>query len=151
MIALPEPAKYFQVVWEIVRQVPYGQVTTFKQIGEMIPPPAGVEAEDYVRLGARWVGDALNAVSIPDEPTVPWHRVINSRGSISLPEASQGAALQRGRLRAEGMEFDARDRVDFDRCGWEGPEAAWTTAHGLLPARSLRKPPNDAPQQMSLF
>ncbi len=151
MIPIPEPAEYFRTVWEIVRQVPTGQVTTFKQIAEMIPPPAGIDEDDYVKVGPRWVGDALNAVSIPDEPTVPWHRVINSRGSISLPELSEGAALQRGRLIAEGVEFDAKERVDFGRYGWEGPENAWVEANGLRPARSLRKNADQGPQQLSLF
>jgi methylated-DNA-protein-cysteine methyltransferase related protein len=151
MITLPDPAPFFRVAWEIVRQVPYGQVTTFKQIAEMIPTPPGVEADDYAKLGARWVGDAMNAVSIPDEPTVPWHRVINSKGGISLPETSKGAALQRARLLAEGVEFDSKERIDFDRFGWEGADRAWVETNGLLPSRSLRKPADDAPQQMSLF
>lgn len=43
----------------------------------------------------------MNAVSRVDEPTVPWHRVINSKGGISLPENSKSAAIQRARLRAE--------------------------------------------------
>lgn len=153
MVTLPDPAPYFRTVWEIVKQVPYGQVTTFKQIAEMIPTPKGVERDDYAKLGARWVGDAMNAVSIPDEPSVPWHRVINSKGTISLPPDSKGAALQRARLREEQVEFDAKERIDLNQFGWNGADLEWVTANGLIPAKPLRKPADDAdtPQQMSLF
>jgi methylated-DNA-protein-cysteine methyltransferase-like protein len=148
MVNLPDPLPFFRTVWLIVQQVPPGQVTTFSQIARMIPPPPGVEADDYARLGARWVGDAMNAVSIPDDARVPWHRVINSRGTISLPERSRGAALQRERLLAEGIVFDAADRVDFERFGWDGGDPAWAQARGLLPARSLRSGHGG---QMTLF
>jgi len=155
MLTLPNPVPYFALVWDIVRQTARGEVTTFKQIAEMIPTPDGVEADDYAKLGARWVGDAMNAVSFVDEKSVPWHRVINSKGTISLPERSPAAALQRARLREEGIEFDAKDRIDFIRFGWAGPPSAWIESMGLLPPRSLRpiaaQSDDDAPQQLNLF
>jgi methylated-DNA-protein-cysteine methyltransferase-like protein len=89
-IILPDRAGFYALVWEIVKQIPPGRVTTFSQVASMIPPPAGVDPEDYARLGARWVGDALNRVSLVDDPSVPWHRVINVRGMSSLPENSRG-------------------------------------------------------------
>lgn len=148
---LPDPLTFYRIVWEIVRQIPEGRVATYGQIAAMIPPPDGLEQGEYDRLGARWVGNAMNAVSDVDDPSVPWHRVINSRGGISLPPESKSAAVQRGRLRAEGVEFDAHERVDLDTYGWEGPDAAWLDERGLLPPRSLRKPPPQGPQQLSLF
>ena len=84
MINLPDPVPYYRLVWEIVRQVPAGKVTTFGQIASMIPPPDGIEMDDYAKLGARWVGDAMNRVSTIDDPDVPWHRVINAKGINSL-------------------------------------------------------------------
>jgi len=152
MLNLPDPAPYFRTVWSIVQQVPPGLVTTFRQIATMIPTPPGVEADDYAKLGARWVGDAMNAVSFPDEPTVPWHRVINSKGGISLPPGSKGAATQRERLLAEGIAFDAKDRIDFEVWGWQGADPDWIAVHGLLSAPSLRRQASAAPgQQMNLF
>ena len=151
MLALPDPEAFNLLVWDIVRQVPEGQVTTFGQIAGMIPAPEGVDSDGYSRLGARWVGDAMNAVSWSDDETIPWHRVINSRGMISLPPESQTAALQRARLRHEGIEFNAREQVDFERWGWEGPDSAWCIARRLMMPKSLRSRPADGPQQMHLF
>jgi methylated-DNA-protein-cysteine methyltransferase-like protein len=50
---------------------------------------------------------------------VPWHRVINAQGKIS---PRPGAARQRQLLEEEGVEFDERDKVDFERFGWNGPD-----------------------------
>ncbi len=148
---LPNPHAFHQIVWEIVRQVPTGIVTTFGQVASMIPPPDGVEPADYQKLGPRWVGDAMNAVSRVDEATVPWHRVINSKGSISLPEESISAAQQRTRLRAEGV-LDAHDHVDLNRYGWDGPDAIWLDAHNLVKPRSLKKSsPEEDSGQLRLF
>jgi methylated-DNA-protein-cysteine methyltransferase related protein len=146
----PNPRVYHEIVWKIVRQVPRGFVTTFGQLASMIPAPEGVEAKDYERLAPRWVGDAMNAVSRIDEPTIPWHRVINSKGTISLPEESISYRQQRDRLRVEGL-IDSKGVADFDAHGWEGPDAAWLAEHGLRAPKSLRKPPPDDGGQMRLF
>lgn len=153
MFNLPDPMPFYKLVWEIVRQIPTGAVATYGQIAAMIPAPAEVDEDDYAKLGPRWVGDAMNAVSRVDEPTIPWHRVINAKGGISLPENSKSAALQRARLRAENVLLDNDERVDLNEFGWEGPDAAWIKAHGLREPRSLKKPPpsDDTPQQMNLF
>jgi len=137
------------VVWDIVRQIPRGEVATYGQIAGMIPPPDGVNPADYARLGPRWVGDAMNAVSGVDEPTVPWHRVINARGGISLPPESRAAKTQRLRLEAEGVVFGKKDTCNLEEFGWNGPDADWLNAHGLLPAKPLRKA--DSGGQMRLF
>lgn len=146
----PDALAYFRVVWLIVKQIPRGAASTYGQIAAMIPPPEGVDPDVYVRIAPRWVGDAMNAVSRVDDPEIPWHRVINSKGGISLPDDSVSAAVQRARLREEGMLTDDRERVDLKVYGWEGPSAAWLDEHGLLPPPSL-KPPDDQPQQLSLF
>lgn len=150
MIDNPIPARFNPLVWEIVRQVPRGTVTTFGQIAAMIPPPTGIDPTDYVRVGPRWVGDAMNAVSFSDEPSVPWHRVINSRGGISLPPDSKPGKQQRVRLEAEGIVFNRKELCSLDEYGWDGPDAAWLAAHDLLPAKPLRKPADDG-GQMRLF
>jgi methylated-DNA-protein-cysteine methyltransferase related protein len=47
---------------------------------------------------------------------LPWHRVVNARGEISL--GGDSALEQKRRLRREGVRFDARDRIDLREFGW---------------------------------
>src|SRR5258705_7968479 len=110
----PNPNAFNATVWDIARQVPPGKVTTYGQIAATIPPPGTLNLKDYEAFGPRWVGDAMAAC--PDD--VPWQRVINSQGKIS-PRPG-GAEKQRLLLEQEGVEFDAKDRVDFKKYGWKG-------------------------------
>ncbi len=147
----PDPSVYFAVVWQIVQQIPSGAVSTYGQIASMIPAPSGMELEDYERLGPRWVGKAMNAVSAKDDPAVPWQRVINSQGGISLPEGSRAAVEQRLRLEREGHTFDKRDRVNLNQVGWDGPDDSWLAENRLYKPRRLKKPPESGATQLTLF
>lgn len=148
MYSPPNPDSYNHLVWKIVQQIPEGKVSTYGQIASMIPPPPGVDTEQYRRLSPRWVGGAMNAT--PSGRGVPWQRVINSQGAISIPKGSSGADEQRGLLEREGVRFDGGGRVDFEVVGWDGPDDSFLTANDLLSPRSLKKssPPSD---QMNLF
>ena len=98
----------------------------------MLPPPPGVAFDSYRSLGPRWVGSAM--ANCPDD--VPWQRVINAQGKISL-RGSDGAAKQRLRLEAEGIVFDPRGKIDLAKYRWAGPSREWATQHGfnVLPER----------------
>ena len=109
----PNQQKYYEEVWMIVRQIPRGKVASYGQIAKMIPPPNGVDIEAYTAFAPRWVGGAM--ANCPDD--VPWQRVINSQGKIS---ERAGAEKQRQLLEQEGVEFDAKDRVDLKKNGWSG-------------------------------
>ena len=108
----PKIQEYYQQVWQLVRQIPRGRVATYGQIALMLPPPAGVDFEAYRAFGPRWVGGAMAAC--PDD--VPWQRVINSQGKISVRAGSQ---KQRALLEEEGIVF-VRDKVDLKKYGWRG-------------------------------
>jgi methylated-DNA-protein-cysteine methyltransferase-like protein len=112
----PDRMAYYAQVWELVRQIPSGRVSTYGQIAALIPPPGGMDPRDYAAWGARWVGGAMAAC--PGD--VPWQRVINAQGKISLRKGG-GSLQQRALLEAEGVEFDERERVDLARFGWAGP------------------------------
>jgi methylated-DNA-protein-cysteine methyltransferase-like protein len=112
----PDRMAYYELVWEIVRQIPAGKVSTYGRIAAMIPPPAGMSERAYAARGARLVGGAM-----ADCPAnVPWQRVINAQGKISLRKGS-GGEEQRARLESEGVVFDEKDRVDFSSYLWDGP------------------------------
>ena len=98
----PNQPAYYEQVWTLVRQVTQGKVVTYGQIAQMIPLPAGMDPQEYKAFGPRWVGDAMAAC-----PTdVPWQRVINAQGKISLRADSAGNAMQRRLLEEEGVQFD---------------------------------------------
>jgi methylated-DNA-protein-cysteine methyltransferase-like protein len=147
----PDPERFYPIVWNIVRQIPPGSVSTYGQIASMMPPPAGVDPSDFERLGPRWVGKAMNAVSSQDSPDVPWQRVVNGQGVISLPEGSRAALEQRTRLEREGIAFDKNGRIDLKSVGWDGPSEDWLRDNHLYTPRPLKKPPNDNPEQLTLF
>ncbi len=65
----------------------------------------------------RMVGYALHA--LPGDSDVPWQRVINSRGEISLRSGNDGHSLQRKLLENEGIIFDSNNRIDFRLFGWK--------------------------------
>jgi methylated-DNA-protein-cysteine methyltransferase-like protein len=128
----PDAIIFNNQVWEIVRQVPPGRVTTYGQISKMIPPPGDLPQRSYDAFGPRWVGGAMAAC--PED--VPWQRVINSQGKIS---PRPGLEQQRLLLEEEGVEFSASGKVDFARFGWEGPSPAFCLQHDLLPPLPLSK------------
>jgi methylated-DNA-protein-cysteine methyltransferase-like protein len=95
---------FFERVYEVVRLVPSGQVATYGQIAAIVSH----------RGAARTVGWALH--SLPPGSDVPWHRVINARGQISLHPGARQIAL----LRKEGVAIDDRRQVDMKRFQWPG-------------------------------
>jgi methylated-DNA-protein-cysteine methyltransferase-like protein len=131
----PNPDAYNNLVWEIVRQIPAGKVSTYGQIAAIIPPPGDLNLRDYETFGARWVGGAM--ARCPAD--VPWQRVINAQGKISLPANSAGHERQRQLLEDEGVQFNERQRIDLAIYGWEGPPAEWLKSKGLLPAPALSR------------
>jgi methylated-DNA-protein-cysteine methyltransferase-like protein len=112
----PDPQMFRIQVWEIVRKIPFGRVTTYGQIAALLPVPVGMSAQDFRAFAPRWVGGAMAAC--PED--VPWQRVTNAQGKISLKGSDQ--SHQRELLEAEGIEFDQRQRVDLKRFGWNGPD-----------------------------
>lgn len=94
-------------IYAMVRKIPRGRVTTYGTIARL----SGFGGQ------ARLVGYALSALR--DGTTVPWHRVINAQGRLSLElAASSSGTTQRLRLEAEGVKVDAGSRVSLTRFGW---------------------------------
>ncbi len=93
-------------IYAVVRRIPRGRVATYGQVAEL----AGLPGH------ARQVGYALHA--LPQGTIVPWHRVLNARGTLSLRRDSGGEISQRLRLEREGVRFDAGGRVALDRLRW---------------------------------
>ncbi len=114
--APPDRLAFFELVWEIVRQIPPGRVSTYGRLASYLPPPKGMSMLAYEARGARLVGGAMAACPAD----VPWQRVINAQGKVSL-RSGGGGEEQRVILESEGVEFDEKERVDLARFLWEGP------------------------------
>jgi methylated-DNA-protein-cysteine methyltransferase-like protein len=110
---LPQPQLFYEQVWRLVRQIPRGLVATYGQIAGLLTIPPGVTAQEYKTYGARWVGSALAACPAD----VPWQRVINAQGKISL---RPGAQEQRRLLEEEAVPF-VKDRIPLQMVQWHGP------------------------------
>jgi len=99
----------YRQVWDTVRRIPRGRVATYGQIAALIGH----------RSQARLVGYALH--SLPEGLAVPWHRVVNGKGEISLRAASIVSGeeqIQRTLLESEGVCFDGSGRLDLVRYRW---------------------------------
>ncbi len=93
---------------------------------------------------SRLVGEAMNA-----SHGIPWQRVINSRGEVSIHGAS--GAHQRELLEQEGIEFGADARVDLSRFGWT-PDPEWLQAHGYrTPPPLVKDKKGKEGEQLNLF
>lgn len=136
----PPDKRFFETVWQIVRQIPAGKVSSYGQIASMILPYAGTDPDQHQRLSPRWVGTAMRKVS---DDTVPWQRVINSQGKISLPDES--GEKQRNLLESEGIKFGKSGKIDLVEFGWEGPDDAWLDEHNLLPPNLFLAKPKQKP------
>ena len=118
MIFLPrtEQHAFNEQIWNLAREVPKGKVATYGQLAQMLSPPQGFSPEDYKAFSPRWAGDAMAAC--PDD--VPWHRIINSQGKISLKRDAQ---RQQRLLEDEGLEF-VNDKIDLKRHQWGNTDQA---------------------------
>jgi methylated-DNA-protein-cysteine methyltransferase related protein len=98
-------ASTYRDIYAVVARIPKGRVATYGQVALLAGFPRS----------ARFVGYALSSLT---DQTVPWHRVVNASGEISLRSGGDGAEVQRLRLEREGVSFDSRGRIDLRRFQW---------------------------------
>ncbi|MEE9553929.1 MAG: MGMT family protein [candidate division Zixibacteria bacterium] len=91
----------------LLKRIPRGKVATYGQIAAMAGNPQA----------ARQVVRVLHSSSKKDR--LPWHRVINSKGTISL-EPGFGYEEQKSLLIKEGVKFGKSNKIDFERFLWTG-------------------------------
>jgi methylated-DNA-protein-cysteine methyltransferase-like protein len=96
-----------QRVYAAVAQIPHGRLATYGQIAELIGAYGC----------ARQVGWALRRLALPS--AVPWHRVVNGKGEVSMSPSREGSDwMQRNLLIAEGIPVDAEGRLPLQRFLW---------------------------------
>ena len=93
-------------IWQVIALIPTGKVASYGDIASHAGLPGA----------ARRVGYALR--HLPQGTRIPWHRVVNSQGRISLPAGSAGQYTQRERLEAEGIAFRGNKISRFGEFRW---------------------------------
>lgn len=99
-----EQDSFQQLIYQIVAAIPYGSVTTYGEVARL----AGSSR------AARQVGGVLKR--LPEGSKLPWHRVINRKGEISL--TGDDLSRQRKALQAEGIEVSREGKIDLVKYRW---------------------------------
>ena len=109
-----QTVNFYEQVYAVVRRIPRGKVTSYGRVAQMLGRPQA----------ARAVGYALNALKDKKEQPafvkVPWQRVVNSKGRISIVNRENSAQYQAELLREEGVVVSQDLRIDLDIYLWEG-------------------------------
>ncbi|HEY4137125.1 MAG TPA: MGMT family protein [Casimicrobiaceae bacterium] len=103
-----EPSDSYSRIYATIRKIPSGRVTTYGAIARM----AGLPRQ------ARLVGYALHALT--SASNLPWHRVINAQGKLSLVREGRSSGItQRLLLEREGVRVAGGSRVSLKQFGWK--------------------------------
>jgi len=89
----------------IIRNIPEGRVLTYGIVAALAGKPRG----------ARQISRILHSMS--KKYDLPWHRIVNSKGKISLKQ-SRGYELQKALLESEGIKFSKTDTIDLKLYSW---------------------------------
>ena len=118
----------YRRIYEVIRLIPRGRVATYGQIAAL----AGIPRH------ARQVGYAL--AHMPAGMTLPWHRVVNASGRVSLRSRPGSDDFQQVLLEAEGMEFGPDGRISLSKYRWAPrPHTARSAGHARVKAKSSRQ------------
>jgi methylated-DNA-protein-cysteine methyltransferase-like protein len=105
-MAVPEASTFSERVIELIKRIPHGRVATYGQIAACAGNP----------FAARQVAWLLHSSTRKHD--LPWQRVINSQGRISL-KPRHGYEVQRRMLRVEGVGFKRDGSIDLKRYLWK--------------------------------
>ena len=100
------PMPFTQNVLQVIRSIPKGKAISYGRVAAL----AGNNR------GARQVSRILHSMS--GKHDLPWHRVVNSKGKISLPPG-RGYELQRALLESEGVNFSPSHAIDWNLHLWQ--------------------------------
>ncbi len=102
-----DKAHFFDRVYEVVKQVPFGRVTSYGAIANYLG----------AAKSARVVGWAMNNVS--DRETVPAHRVVNRNGLLTGKHHFEGTLLMQQLLENEGIMVKNDQILNFKKHFWD--------------------------------
>ncbi|KGO90484.1 MGMT family protein [Flavobacterium suncheonense] len=97
---------FFERVYVVARQIPYGKVTSYGAIAKALG----------AARSARMVGWAMNASHLQDD--IPAHRVVNRNGVLTGKHHFDGTNLMQQLLESEGIKVKNNQIVDFEKHFW---------------------------------
>ncbi len=101
---------YFDLVYEVVKLIPKGRVTSYGAIANYLG----------LKSGARMVGYAMNASH--SHPDVPAHRVVNRNGILTGKHHFGSPELMQKLLEKEGLLVEKDQILDFKKYFWDPSE-----------------------------
>lgn len=101
-----ESDNFFEKVYEVVKLIPYGRVTSYGAIAKYLG----------AARSARMVGWAMN--SAPKNEDIPAHRVVNRKGLLTGKHHFQGTNLMQQLLENEGVEIKNNEVQEFENTFW---------------------------------
>lgn len=104
---MKEENSFFQKVYQVVRQIPEGRVTSYGAIAKYLG----------AARSARIVGWAMNASHQDD--TIPAHRVVNRQGLLTGKHHFGGTNLMQQLLENEGVVIHSNQIQNFKDCFWD--------------------------------
>ena len=102
-----EEKGFFEKVYEVAKQIPYGKVTSYGAIANYLGASGS----------ARMVGWAMNASG--KDPEVPAHRVVNRNGLLTGKHHFEGTNLMQQLLESEGVEVIRNQVQEFEKHFWD--------------------------------
>lgn len=103
---------FFERVYDVARQIPYGKVTSYGAIAKALG----------AARSARMVGWAMNASHLKED--IPAHRVVNRNGVLTGKHHFDGTNLMQQLLESEGVKVKNNQIVDFEKYFWQ-PEISF--------------------------
>lgn len=111
-------SEFTKSVLEAIKKIPEGKVATYKQIAELAGKPQGAR-------GVAWI---LHSCSTRYK--LPWHRVLNSGGSISFEKKTRNFKDQKRKLEREGVILNVDGELDLKRFQWKKKPAKKRAVRG---------------------
>lgn len=98
---------FYKKCYAVVRQVPFGRVTTYGAIAKAVGAPKS----------ARTVGYAMNASH--NDSSIPAHRVVNRKGLLTGKHHFSGPQIMQQLLESEGVQVVDDQVQDFEQIFWD--------------------------------
>ncbi len=113
----------YDKVYNLVKKIPRGKVMTYGQIGQMLdlnPRVVGWALNRLAKVKAGFSAKGRPTSGGKPASTVPWQRVINSKGGISTNKLMNiPLDLQKKLLEREGIAFDKNQKIDLKKYLWK--------------------------------